>query len=222
MLEENIQVRSELLLCRECGVLQPLGSDADDIAEVADREQFASHHTGHTIEPALRLAEPALHDRPAWDPMATAWYRVAVGESSFYVRSSRTSIDEPRRHELQLTPPELNVHVDLDEAVLLESLDRYFQPQKLSGDQAQSFLKAVLDLFAGLDPAQIETSFNDPALANAELGPCPDPVCDELLSTSAQIFPADWEQRKIARFIEENRSEYGALAIRVRRQVAEL
>lgn len=221
--EEHIQ--KEYLLCRECGDLQPLAAPArypdggDAALDVADLEQFRAAHAAHSLERAFRVPEPALHDRPAWDPMATSWYRVLVGESSFYVRSWRTSIDEPRRHQLQRSAPQLNAHVELDESLLQQTLSRHFHPQPLPAEKATRFVVTVREILASLDADSVETSFDDPELANAELGPCPEPVCAQLLSQARDIFSDDWEQTKIARFIEENRTEYGALAVRVRREV---
>lgn len=224
MFEHNGHVQRELLLCRQCGELHPLAGastylDGDAELDAADLEEFQRSHRGHTLERALRLPEPSLHDRPAWDPMATCWYRVLVGESSFYVRSSRSAIDAPRRHQLQLMPPQLCAHVELDEPLLQQSLNRHFHEQPLPAEKATRFVTTLRELIASLDADQIETSFDDPDLANAELGPCPEPVCAQLLSQARGIFSSDWEQSEIARFIAENRSEFGALAVRVRREV---
>jgi hypothetical protein len=224
MFDHNGHIQRELLLCRQCGELHPLAAAApyqtgDAELEAADLEQFRQSHRGHTLERALRLPEAALHDRPAWDPMATSWYRVLVGETSFYVRSSRFSIDLPRRHWLQMSAPLLSAHVELDEPLLQQSLSRHFHPQALPAEKAARFVVTLRELISGLDIDQIETSFDDPELANAELGPCPEPVCAQLLAQASGIFSSDWERSEIARFIEENRSEYGALAVRVRREV---
>jgi hypothetical protein len=224
MFERHGHVERELLLCRQCGELHPLASvpsyaESDVALDATDLETFRRVHAGHSLERALRLPEPALHDRPVWDPMATSWYRVLVGETSFYVRSERTSIQLPRRHHLQLTAPQLSAHVELDEPLLQQSLNRHFHPQPLAAEKATRFVTTLREIVAGLDAAQVETSVDDPELANAELGPCPEPVCAKLLTQARDIFRSDWEQSAIARFIEENRSEYGALALRVRREV---
>jgi len=222
MFEHHGHVERELLLCRQCGDLHPLASSyapLDTELDALDLDAFRRAHGGHTLERALRLPEPALHDRPAWDPMATSWYRVLVGETSFYVRSDRLSIDLPRRHKLQLAAPQLSAHVELDEPLLAQSLSRHFHPQPLAAEKATRFVVTVRALVSSLDADAVETSFDDPDLANAELGPCPEPVCAQLLSQTRDIFNSDWEQSAIARFIEENRSEYGALAVRVRREV---
>jgi len=222
MFEHHGHVEKELLLCRQCGDLHPLASSfaqVDTALDAIDLDAFHQAHRGHTLERALRLPEPALHDRPAWDPMATSWYRVLVGETSFYVRSERSSIDLPRHHKLQLTAPLLSAHVELDEPLLEQTLNRHFHAQPLPAEKASRFVVTVRELVSSLDADEVETSFDDPELANAELGPCPEPVCAQLLSQTRDIFSSEWEQSAIARFIEENRSEYGALAVRVRREV---
>jgi len=225
MSDTRIQFERELLLCHECGELQPLtasarfADDSEAALDAADVERFRRAHAAHRVERALRLPEAALHDRPAWDPMATSWYRVLVGERAFHVRSSRQSIDAPRRHQLQNSAPQLSAHVELDEPLLQQCLGRHFRPQTLPAEKTNRFVHTLRELVSSLDADQIETSFDDPDLANAELGPCPETVCAQLLTHSRDIFSADEELGEIARFIEENRSEYGALAVRVRREV---
>lgn len=210
-----------MLLCRECGVLYPLPPDrpAPEPDEVEDLESFRSTHRHHTLERAHRLAEPVFHDRPPWDPMARAWFQVAVGESALFVCSSRSSIEEPRRHQVCHEPPQLSLRAEVDEPLLRRALEQHFFPNRISPEKLNAFLDATRRCYAAVDAPCVETSFDDTELPNAEIGPCPLEVAREVRRAACQVFDDPWERSQLLDFIDANTDEYGALAVRVLREI---
>jgi len=210
-----------MLLCRECRLLFPLpaAKPAPEADEVQDLETFRSAHREHTLERAFRLSEPTLHDRPAWDPMARSWFRVSVGESALFVCSSRLSIDEPRRHEVCDRPPSFSLRTEVDEPVLRRSLERHFVHTSVAAEKMKTFISATREAFASVDANCVETSYDDPDLANAAIGPCPVEVAHILRRTASTTFEAARERQQLLDFIDANTDEYGALAIRVLREI---
>lgn len=211
-----------MLLCHDCGVLHPLPTAQQNVAaeDEDDLAVFRSEHREHNLERAFRLPDPILHDRPAWDPMARSWFRVAVGEHSMFVCSSRTSIDEPRHHVLCTAPPAFSLRAEVDEAVLRRSLDRHFFPNRLSVERLNAFVAAARKAYTAVEASCVETSFDDTASANAEIGPCPHEVQRQLREAAERVFPDDWERGQVLDFIGANTDEYGALAIRILREVS--
>ncbi len=203
------------LLCRRCGVLHPLLATLDD-EDAHELAEFRADHDAHSIERAERIPDSALFDGPPWDPMSGRWLKVLAGGDELLVRSWRRSADEPRRHELSATAPYVTDCVEIDEPLLRRALDRHFYPHTLRTIKLERFARAVHDLIADLDPAEVETSFDDVSVANASIGPLPEPVCTALLGRCAAIFdPVELD--RVRTFIAEHRWEDGALAVRVRR-----
>jgi hypothetical protein len=214
-----------MLLCHDCGVLHPLpgaqpSAGPADAEDRDDLESFRSEHRDHHLERAFRLPDPILHDRPAWDPMARTWFRVAVGEHSMFVCSSRTSIDEPRHHVLCTAPPAFSLRAEVDQGMLRRALERHFFPNRLSVERLNAFVAAARKLYAAVEAACVETSFDDTEHANAEIGPCPLDVQQQLRIAAEAIFEDAWERDQIHDFIAANTDEYGALAIRILRELS--
>jgi hypothetical protein len=215
------------LLCRSCRLLHPSEVDGFDLpredleAVALELRIFRSEHAEHGIEEAMRLPGPSAHDRPMWDPMASSWFQVTARGDTLLVRGWRTSIDEPRHYNLEPSPPpvvEIGSAV-LDVALVRRALDRHFFPQVVSQRKIDAFVGAASDLVGRLDPMDVETSYDDADVPNAAIGPLPDDVCDALLHRCAGIFD-EWELQRVRGFVEENRDEYGVLAVRVHRQLA--
>jgi len=220
MFNSPLPTTGALLLCRDCGVLHPLPNEpVPDIEDVDDLETFRSDHREHTLERAFRLPDPILHDRPAWDPMARAWYRVAVGEHAMFVCSSRTSAEEPRHHEVCTAPPSFTLRAEVDEAILRQSLEQHFVPNRIANERLTAFVRAARDLYAAVEAQSVETSFDETDLPNSEIGPCPRHVHLELREVADRVFADTWEREQVLEFIEANTDEYGALAIRVVREI---
>ena len=213
-----------MLLCHDCGVLHPLPNAQQNVAvedeDEDDLEIFRSAHRDHNLERAFRLPDPILHDRPAWDPMARSWFRVAVGEHSMFVCSSRTSIDEPRHHVLCTAPPAFSLRAEVDEASLRRALERHFFPNRLSVERLNDFVAAARKTYAAVEASCVETSFDDAESANTEIGPCPLDVQAQLREAVERVFTDDWERGQMMEFITANVDEYGALAIRILRELA--
>jgi hypothetical protein len=207
------------LLCRQCGVLEPVpvqpGADEEEVHEFA---AFRAAHEAHVLEDAQRLPDSTLFDGPTWDPMSTRWFRVAAGADELLVRSWRTAIDEPRRHELTSTLPLAAGCIEVDEPLLRRAFDRHFFPHAVRPTKLDRFVHTVHELIADLDPGEVETTFDDVALPNASIGPFPAELCDMLLSRCVPIFDA-WELDRVRTFIADHRLEDGALAVRVRRML---
>lgn len=210
-----------MLLCRDCGVLHPLPAErpAPEKEDVDDLEAFRTHHREHRLERAYRLPDPILHDRPAWDPMARSWFRVAVGEHSMFVCSSRTSIDQPRHHEVCAAPPQFTTRAELDEQVVRRELERHFFPNNLGPDKLNAFVGRARELYAQVEAECVDTAYDDTELPNAEIGPCPLDVCTRLRATAEEVFEDSWERERVLDFIDANVDEYGALSIRVLREI---
>jgi hypothetical protein len=214
------------LLCRSCRLLHPLGVDGLDLPK-EDVEAFAfelqifrSEHAEHGVEEAMRLPGPSTHDRRMWDPMASSWFHVTARGDTLLVRGWRTSIDEPRHYSLEPSLPVIETGpVVLEVALVRRALDRHFFPQVVSQRKIDAFVTVASDLVGRLDPTDVQTSYDDADVPNAAIGPLPDDVCDALLLHCAAIFD-QWELQRVRRFVEENRNEYGVLAVRVHRQLA--
>lgn len=208
------------LLCRHCGVLHPVLVDRGLDEDVAhDLAEFRAEHEAHVLEDAQRLDDPALFDGPTWDPMSTRWFRVTAGADILLVRSWRTSVDEPRRHELTSTAPDAAGCIEVDDSMLRRAFDRHFYPHAVRPTKLERFVHTVHELIADLDPGEVETSFDDVDLPNASIGPFPSDLCSTLLDRCAPIFDA-WEMERVRSFIADHRLEDGALAVRVRRILA--
>jgi hypothetical protein len=212
--------RRDYLLCRRCGVLIPLAPSApwpttdEDVTELA---AFRAAHEGHAIEAVQRRDELARTDRPAWDPLATRWFEVAVGGELLTVRSTRDSVDEPRQYQLASAGgPAPSSWVDVDEALLRRALDRHFYPHVIRPGQLDAFVSTVRDLVAPLDPAAIDIAFDDPTLPDAGIGAFPAALAEQLVARCADLFdPIGLERARS--FIRDHRTEDGALAVRVHR-----
>jgi len=207
-------VSHAFLLCRQCGVLHSFGvrSETDDDGLT----EFHAAHFGHTLEDAQSLPDPALFDGPVWDPMSTRWFQIAVGAEVLLVRSWRASIDEPRRHELTSVSPSATDCVEIDEPLLRRALDRHFYPHAMRPAKIERFVQTVRELVADLDPAAVDTSFDDASVPNASIGPFPAELCALVLEHCAPFFDA-WEIERVRGFVDDHRREDGALAVRVRR-----
>lgn len=217
-------MRENLLLCRDCGTLFPLDHPAvpqagDAESALAETDLFRAAHRHHRLEHVRRVPSSVLYDRPAWDPMSTAWFRVQTEASELVVKSWRSSIDEPRRYQLVSDPlPEPECWAEVDERMLRICLDRHFYPRALPARKLDRFVTLVGELLSGVDARTIETSFDDVDYANAGIAPFPCPLSARLLSASADVFDTE-ELELLASFIESNRGEDGALAVRVRRDL---
>jgi hypothetical protein len=181
---------------------------------------FRADHRAHVLEDAQRLPDSALFDGPTWDPMSTRWFRVAAGADELVVRSWRTSIDEPRHHEVAAAPPAEAGCIEVDEPLLRRAFDRHFFPHAVRPAKLERFVHTVHELIADLDPSEVETTFDDTALPNASIGPFPPELCDTLLNRCAPIFDA-WEMERVRSFVADHRLEDGALAVRVRRLLSQ-
>jgi hypothetical protein len=216
---------NDFLLCRQCGVLFPLPAQPSDGTEPGaeegdvDLELFRARHASHALEHATRSPSAAVHDRPVWDPMATSWFRVRTAIDELLVCLRRSSIEEPRVGHLQDGVRfEESYAVEVDERLLRMALDRHFYPLALPSNKLEKFVVAVRDVLRELDPASIETSFDDADYADAGIAPFPDVLCGRLLSRCTSIFD-DEELDQLGLFVKANRAEDGVLALRVHRHV---
>ncbi len=214
------------LFCRRCGEFFPLDisgpstltqdTDGQDI----DLEAFKSDHEGHVLERATRVPAPSLADLPPWDPMTTTWFQVAIAGETLAVRGWRSSIDQPRKYQVDTAPPPVGpCLVEVDERLLQRALDQYFFPHALRPAKLERFLSAVRDLIQPLDADTVETCFDDLQFPNASIGPFPAQLCQLLLSRCTSIFD-QWEMEHLQAFVQAHRAEYGALALRVRRRLS--
>ncbi|MEO8606023.1 MAG: hypothetical protein ABI629_25865 [bacterium] len=209
------------LLCRSCGLLQPLRTPGPwpepDPEAAAELGAFRAAHATHGVQAAERLDERGLTDLPLWDPMATRWFRIRAGSEILAVRSWRTHVDEPRCYSLESDGlPGVAACVEVDERLLRRALDRDFYPHAIRTAQLDGFVTAVREMLAPLDPDTVETSFDDAALPDAEIGPFPVALQAPLIERCAILFDA-WELERVRGFVRSHAQEDGALAVRVRR-----
>lgn len=212
--------RDAFLLCRRCAALTPLAPCAPwpiTEADAADLAAFRAAHQEHGIECATRRDQPARSDRPAWDPLATRWFEVAVAGDVLVVLSHRSSIEEPRQYHLAGGGlPPTATWIDVDEPLLRRALDRHFYPHVIRPAQLDAFVTTVRDLLAPVDPAEIDIAFDDPTLPDAGIGPFPAGLAEHLVERCAALFdPVGLERARS--FIRDHRAEDGALAVRVHR-----
>jgi hypothetical protein len=213
-------VTQSFLLCRLCGVLHPVPTPIDADAEtVEELAEFRAAHEVHVLEDAQRLPDSPLFDGLTWDPMSTRWLRVAAGADVLLVRSWRTSIDEPRHHEVTTAPPPAADCIEVDEPLLRRAVDRYFYPQTVRPAKLEHFVHSVRELIADLEPDEVETSFDDATLPNTRIGPFPAQLCDTLIDRCAPIFD-DGKMERMRAFVADQCLEDGALALHVRRIVS--
>jgi len=220
-------VTEQFLLCRSCGVLcavdvamvKPGGPEPSLDEDVAT---FEDTHRHHRIERASRLPTPAVHDRALWDPMGTMWFEVGCGAETLVVRASRESIDSPRSYEL--VPGSIQLRkssVEIDEPYLRSALDRHFFPHLLRPTTVDRFVALLRTLAQEAEGTEIETSFDDADDPTIGIAPLPDDLYQQLTARSAEVFEVS-EVGRLASFIDTNRFEDGALALRVRNQPAVL
>ena len=106
-----------------------------------------------------------------------------------------------------------------DEALLRRALDRHFYPSAVRPSKIDRFVETVRDILAHLPADELETEFDDADEPAVAIGRLPDEGCVALLNRCMNLFDA-WELTRVASFIGANRDEYGALALRVRREVS--
>jgi hypothetical protein len=213
------------LLCRDCGVVHRVyaahelaeGGEANEAAAIA-YGGFLIEHRHHPLERVERTGVNAHYEGTLWDPVHTSYIELSNGEQAFTVRSGRESIDEPVRHEVVEQRIETAaVRLAIEEHEIRRALDCHFYPYALRPSKVDQFVAAVRAILPLLPADQIATEFDDaddPTLSIARL---PDEGVVTLLERSMDIFDA-WELSRIAGFISANRDEYGALALRVRRE----
>jgi hypothetical protein len=213
-------VESDFIACRSCGLLSPADVCPDELdadSATSEREIFCREHAAHGVEVAIRCSTPAVYDGPIWDPMVTAWFEVRIGRDTCLVRSWRSSIEEPRRRELCRGVIERGrPRIEIDEDYLLLALDRWFFPHVLAPRRCAQFAETLRALVAGLDPDDLETSFDDADDPEIGIAPFPPSLIAALVEQTRLLFDPV-EQDRLARFIETHRAEDGALALRVRR-----
>ena len=221
----------EYLFCRSCGVLCPQeshfeasssnhdqASSDDESSSDEDVRQFVAAHETHGLDRATRSTTTAVYDRAVWDPMGTVWFEVACNRETFLVRASRTSIDTARCYEL--VPGSIQCGrsaVEFDEPYLRSALDRHFFPHLLRPTTIDQFVTLLRSLVGEMHCEDIETSFDDANDPTVGIAPLPDPLGDQILARCAEMFD-EWEVERVASFVDTNRFEDGALALRVRQQ----
>jgi hypothetical protein len=218
-------MREAFLLCRDCRVLHPVFVPHQNGSRgVVDEEtaiaygQFVAEHRLHTLERVERCSLREYHDGRVFDPMRTSLIEVSNGKGPLTICRSRDDVELPRVWEvadqhIEERPSSLSI----EEPVIRRALDRHFYPYVLRPSKIDDFVRAVYEVLATIVAEDVETAFNDgedPAVSIARL---PDDSCLALLTRCGYIFDA-WELVQIASFVGANRDEYGALALRVRRE----
>ncbi|HVN86572.1 MAG TPA: hypothetical protein VMW17_17200 [Candidatus Binatia bacterium] len=212
------------LLCRDCRVIHRVyaatelvtGGSVSEEAAIA-YGQFLVQHRHHPLERLTRESLLEYHDGPLWDPMRSSYIELTNGCETFTVRTGRGGLDEPVTRAIvteRIVPEALEVTVE--ESEVRRALDHHFHPYALRQTKIDGFVHAVQQILATLPGDQVETSFDDaddPAVSIARL---PDDGCVALLARCMDIFDS-WELPRVAAFVSANRDEYGALALRVRR-----
>lgn len=198
-------------VCRRCATLVLVDQDEEEV------HSFLLQHVSHGIERATRSSTPAVYDRPLWDPMVTSWFEVAIGSEVLVVQSGRSSIWEPRWFRLHDGVIEREAAtIQIDRERLRSAVELFFAAREVGSTKTGQFLCAVDDVIATADPEEVEPSFDDaddPERASAGL---PAWAATALRKRCQSLFDTE-EYERLSGFIEQNRSEYDALALLVRR-----
>ncbi len=214
--------------CRECGVAHPLIPRAHTAAELIDEltaavAAFLEAHAGHRITHLRRSEDGQIRSSlPIWDPRATLHVEVTDGRTAFVLTATRGSIDEPRRYSFREDrPTRRRTTVAVNALDIRRTLALAFHPDALPEERVDRFLQALEELLDLVDPQTLRLAFDDADDPSVSIAPLPDGIYTELTARCAAIFPATDLARVLA-FLHENRSENGALGIRVRREMSEL
>jgi hypothetical protein len=179
---------------------------------------FLDAHAGHQITHLRRDDECALQSAlPLWDPMACVRMEVTDGSRYYVLTASRRSVDEPRSY--RIAPGRLEIRhacVEVDDRDIRRSLDRAFYPQVLGETKVERFVRALHELLSHIEPSSLESAFDDASDPAVSVAPLPDSICSQLGQRCVEIFDA-FELRRVLAFLDENRTEAGALALRIRR-----
>jgi hypothetical protein len=215
-----MDVTNEYLVCRFCGLLSPISSAALEQSldtEISELDRFRAEHDAHGLEVAMRSDAAAVHDRPVWDPMAISWFEVRINDELFVVRSSRTTIENPRTWELLSGVIEHSAgEVELDQEYLRLALDEWFYPQVLPPRVSDRFLAVLEDITQAIDPDEITEAFDDSDDPQVSIAPLPISARERVLERT-QAFLDDIERQRFAGFVDAHSGADGALALHVRR-----
>lgn len=211
-----------LLACHDCGLLQPLISDASGWTEeaLADArgacDEFADDHRTHCTAWFHRLGSETGSDGPLWDPMASIAFEVTDGHDTYVAWSTRQSIEDPRRY--RFAPGTLKVQCReavIDDRDFRRGLDAAFHPHALRPSKVDRLMAVLHELVGQIPPEALEVAFDiadDPALSIARM---PDQTYVALLSRCDDIFDP-WESSRLQDFLHENRDTDGLLGLVVR------
>lgn len=215
------------LACRDCQVAHPVGAPAVGMpSELHDElsaavTAFLNAHAGHQITHVRRDDECAVQSGlPLWDPMACVHMEVTDGNQYFVLTAKRRSIEEPRTY--RIAPGRLEVRhacVEVDDRDIRRSLDRAFYPQVLGETKIDRFVRTLHELLSHIEPNSLASAFDDADDPAVSIAPLPETICTELGQRCVEIFDP-FELHRVLAFLHDNRSEAGALAVRIRRDLS--
>jgi len=210
--------------CRYCSVLHPAvcatSNTPDDVTSelLVAFAQFIGEHQAHQLAWFRRHGVEAAYDHPLWDPMAAITFEVTDGEQTYFVVSSRSSIEEPRTYRFAPGALQLaSAKVLTDDHDLRRGLDRTFQPHILRLTTLDRFVSLVHEVVSHVHPDELSVAFDDAEDPMVSIAPMPDETYQELVHRCAEIFDPS-EFGTVTKFLQENRDADGLLALRVRRE----
>lgn len=209
---------AQLAGCRAClAVAQIHPPRLPDGISAADGLAFFAAHAGHPVELLLRIDGAMVADRPIWDPMATVYFEVTNGRDRLLVRAARASIEEPIARSLVPGALRLSeVRVDVEAAPVLRALDAQFFPNAVRLTTVQRLLAAWRDVIRGTDAAALAVLYDCAEDPHASIARLPGTAFDELEQRSREIL-GDWELERVRAFLDRERGDAEALAVRVTR-----
>jgi hypothetical protein len=91
-----------------------------------EREAFLRRHRGHPLAQLKKKKDRYFADRPAWDPLRTAYEEVSDGRDTFLLKSWRTDLNEPRQYTVLRGSLDIATTIQLADEPLREELAREF------------------------------------------------------------------------------------------------
>ena len=168
-----------LWYCRDCFEAQLISDmsslvykydlDEDRKDEFKDEEiVFRRKHSRHHLLPLKKKKDRCFMDRPAWDPLRTAYEEVTDSRETFILKSWRTDPNMPRSYALLRGTLSIETTVRLPQEPLRQELAQAFACSSQTMDVLMSHLQRAAAAFPVQELAPIYFAADDPDLLFAQ------------------------------------------------------